>query len=43
MPSEKKLQQFIETLIKRIRHLEDNDPDNPNIDRLKFELFFLYH
>ena len=43
MLSEEKLYKFIETLIQRIKYLEDNDPDNPNLDKFKLQLFFLYH
>ncbi len=43
MLSEKKLHKFIETLIQRIKSLEDNDPDNSNLDKLKLQLFFLCH
>ena len=38
MLSEKKLHKVIETLIQRIKYLEDNDPDNPNLDKLKLLL-----
>ncbi len=43
MLSEKKLQGIIEALLQRIKYLEDNDPDNPRINKLKLQLFFLYH
>ncbi len=41
MLSEKNLHKSIETLIQRIKSLEDNDPDNPNLDKLKLQLFFI--
>ncbi len=38
MLSEKGICKFIKALIQRIKYLEDNDPDNPNIDKLKLLL-----
>ena len=38
MIAEKELRNFIKDLIQHIKYLEDNDPDNPNIDELKLLL-----
>ncbi len=38
MLSEKEIYKFIKALILRIKYLEYNDPDNPNLDKLKFLL-----
>ncbi len=38
MSTEKELHNFIKALIQRIEYLEDNCPDNPNIDKLKLLL-----
>ncbi len=38
MLSEKEIYKFIKALLLRIRYLEDNDPDNPNHDKLKLLL-----
>ncbi len=38
MLSEKEIHNFIKALMQRIVYLEDNYPDNPNIDRLKLLL-----
>ncbi len=38
MTIEKELHSFIKALIQHIEHLEDNYPDNPNIDKLKLLL-----
>ncbi len=38
MLSEKEIHKFIKALIQRIKYLEDNDPDNPNLDKLKLLL-----
>ncbi len=38
MLSEKEIYKFIKALILRIKYLEDNDPDNPNLDKLKLLL-----
>ncbi len=35
MITEKKLYKLIEPIIQHIEYLEDNCPDNPNIDKLK--------
>ena len=38
MLSEKEIYKFIKALILRIGYLEANDPDNPNLDKLKLLL-----
>ena len=38
MLSEKEIYKFIKALIQRINYLEDNDPDNANLDKLKLLL-----
>ncbi len=38
MLTETELHKFIKALILRIRYLETNDPDNPNLDKLKLLL-----
>ncbi len=38
MIAAKELHEFIETVIQHIEHLEDNYPDNPNLDKLKLLL-----
>jgi len=38
MTIEKELHNFIKALIQHIEYLEDNDSDNPNIDKLKLLL-----
>ncbi len=38
MLSEKEIYKFIKALILRIKYLETNDPDNPNLDKLKLLL-----
>ncbi len=38
MIAEKELHNLIKALIQHIEYLEDNDPDNPNIDKLKMLL-----
>ncbi len=38
MLSEKEIYKFIKALILRINYLEDNYPDNPNLDKLKLLL-----
>jgi len=38
MLSEKEIYKFIKALILRIKYLEDNDPDNPNLNKLKLLL-----
>ncbi len=38
MLSEKEIYKFIKALILRIKYLEDNYPDNPNLDKLKLLL-----
>ncbi len=38
MITEKELHKFIKALIQRINYLKDNDPDNPNLDKLKLLL-----
>jgi hypothetical protein len=38
MLSEKEIYKFIKALILRIKYLEANDPDNPNLDKLKLLL-----
>ncbi len=38
MITEKELLKFIEAIVERINYLEDNCPDNPNIDKLKLLL-----
>ncbi len=38
MLSEKELHNIIEAIMQHIKHLEDNYPDNPNIDKLKLLL-----
>ncbi len=35
MSTEKELHKFIKSLKQHINYLEDNDPDNPNLDKLK--------
>ncbi len=42
MIEEKEISVFCaETLKKRIEYLEANDPDNPNLDKLKLQIFFI--
>ncbi len=41
MLTETEIYKFIKALILRIKYLEDNDPDNPNLDKLKLQLFFI--
>jgi hypothetical protein len=41
MITETELHEFIETFIQHIEYLEDNYPDNPNLDKLKLLLFFI--
>ncbi len=38
MLSEKEIYKFIKALIQRIKYLENNDPDNANLDKLKLLL-----
>lgn len=38
MLSEKEIYKFIKALILRIKYIEDNDPYNPNLDKLKLLL-----
>ncbi len=38
MLSEKEIYKFIKALIQRINYLETNNPDNPNLDKLKLLL-----
>ncbi len=38
MLSEKEIYKFIKVIILRIKYLEDNDPDNANLDKLKLLL-----
>ncbi len=38
MLSEKEIYKFIKVIIQRIEYLEDNDPDNANLDKLKLIL-----
>ncbi len=38
MLSEKEIHKFIKALIQCIKYLEDNDPDNANLDKLKLIL-----
>ncbi len=38
MLSEKEIYKFIKALILRIKYIEDNDPSNPNLDKLKLLL-----
>ncbi len=40
MLSEKEIYKFIKVLIQRIKYLEDNDPDNANLDKLKLLLSY---